>query len=158
VPAIPSQHRPNGPRDSGAAAVEFALVLPLLMMFLMGIIQYGYGLFQLQALSSTVSDITQKATTGVSDCGLFSSTLQTLAGDNGLNADDLQNVNVQWLTESGGASSVPSLLGRVRVTVTYEPFKIGLPFVPFPDTITRSQTGTMQNIATLNLPGCNVAL
>ena len=72
--------------------------------------------------------------------------------------DDVVAEGGQQKRESGGVSSVPSLLGRVRVTVTYEPFKIGLPFVPFPDTITRSQTGTMQNIATLNLPGCNVAL
>ena len=44
--AGPSRARSS---DRGAAAVEFALVLPLLVLFLFGIIQYGYGLAQLQA-------------------------------------------------------------------------------------------------------------
>ena len=156
---VASRRRPGQrPPDDGAVAVEFALLLPLLMMFLFGIIQYGYGLFQLQAVTSAVSEATQKATTGITDCTAFQGTLQSLVQGNGLNPDDLRAVNVEWLTASGGASPVPDPLGLVKVTVTYAPFKIGIPFVPFPDTITRSQTGTMQNVIALNLPGCNVTL
>jgi hypothetical protein len=144
--------------DRGAVAVEFALLLPLLMMFLFGIIQYGYGLFQLQAITSAVGEATQKATTGISDCDLFSSTVKSLAKGNGLDPADVTHVDVQWLTADGAASSVPDPLGLVRVTATFTPFKIGIPLLPFPDTITRSQTGSMQNVVALNLPGCNVAL
>lgn len=156
-----SRHRSSRPdgsgaQDSGAVAVEFALVLPLLMMFLFGIIQYGYGLFQLQALTAAVGEATQKATTGVTDCEGFSNTLKALVDGNGLDGDSVTRVRLQWLTESGGAAPRPDPRGLVRVTATFTPFKIGIPFVPFPDTITRSQTGTMQNIVSLDLTGCDV--
>ena len=144
--------------DSGAVAVEFALVLPLLMLFLFGIIQYGYGLFQLQAITSAVGEATQKATTGVTDCAGFSSTLQSLAAGNGLDRDAVTGVDVQWLAADGTPVAAPDPDGLVTVTATFEPFKIGIPFVPFPDTITRSQTGAVQNIVSLDLPGCDVTL
>ncbi len=149
---------PSRAPDGGAVAVEFALVLPLLMVFLFGIIQYGYGLFQLQAITAVVGEATQRATTGVTDCGLFSTTLTSLAAGNGLDPDSVTQVDVQWLTESGTVTTAPDPRGQVKVTATFVPFTIGIPFVPFPDTITRSQIGTVQNIVSLNLPGCDVAL
>ena len=57
--------RSTGPSsDRGAAAVEFALVLPVLMLFLFGIIQYGYGLLQLQAFNSALSDASRTSLRG----------------------------------------------------------------------------------------------
>jgi Flp pilus assembly protein TadG len=158
VLAVSSRRRPRCSPDGGSVAVEFALLLPLLMMFLFGIIQYGYGLFQLQAITSAVSEATQKATTGITSCDLFSDTVESLAEGNGLNPDDLTSVKVQWLTETGATAPRPDPLGQVKVTATFTPFKIGIPFVPFPDTITRSQTGSMQNIMALDLSGCDVTL
>jgi hypothetical protein len=140
--------------DRGAVAVEFALLLPLLMLFLFGIIQYGYGLFQLQALTATVDDATQKAADGVTDCALFSNTLNRLASGNGLDAAKLQDVKVQWLSPTGTAVGAPDPIGQVRVSATLVPFKVGIPFVPFPDTITRSKTTSLQNVINLNLAGC----
>lgn len=156
--AMSPRPRSNRVPDDGSVAVEFALLLPLLMMFLFGIIQYGYGLFQLQAITAAVSEATQRATTGISDCDAFSTTLATLAEGNGLNPADVTHVNVQWLTATGADTAAPDPLGLVKVTATFTPFKIGIPFVPFPDTITRSQTGSMQNVIALDLPGCDVAL
>src|SRR4051794_40211413 len=131
VLAVLSRRGPSPGPDQGAVAVEFALLLPLLMMFLFGIIQYGYGLFQLQAITSAVSEATQKATTGISDCGLFSGTVKDLAQGNGLDPADVTHVDVQWLTATGAAASAPDPLGQVKVTATFKPFKIGIPFVPF---------------------------
>jgi hypothetical protein len=157
VLTVASRRRPGQrPRpDSGAVAVEFALLLPLLMMFLFGIIQYGYGLFQLQAVTAAVGEATQKATTGISACPVFTDTVKNLVEGNGLNEGDIKAVNVEWLSAAGTHSDFPDPLGLVKVTVTYAPFKIGIPFVPFPDTITRSQTGTVQNIINLDLRGCS---
>lgn len=142
--------------DRGAAAVEFALVLPLLMMFLFGIVQYGYGMFQLQALTATLDEATQRATTGISDCSLFGGTVAGLADGNGLDPDDVDRVQVSWLDDTGAASPVPNLLGQARVSVTFRPFRIGIPLLPFPDRITRTQTASMQNILVPDLGICDV--
>lgn len=144
--------------DAGAAAVEFALVLPLLMMFLFGIVQYGYGLFQLQALTATLDEATHRATTGVSNCAGFGSLVAGLADGNGLDPDDVSRVQVRWLDGNGAASAVPDLLGQAEVTVTFEPFRVGVPLVPFPDRITRTQTASMQNILVPDLGICDVRL
>ena len=77
-------HRPPQPPDPGAVAVEFALLLPLLMMFLFGIIQYGYGFYQIQSLTSVVADATQQAATGIESCDGFSTELTALLHGSGL--------------------------------------------------------------------------
>ena len=40
----------------GAAAIEFALVLPVMMMILMGVIEYGYYFSEKQVLYNIVSE------------------------------------------------------------------------------------------------------
>ncbi len=45
-------------------------------------------------------------------------------------------------------------LGRVEVKATFEPFKLGVPFVPFPDRITRTRTVTVQDVTTPTLGTC----
>jgi Flp pilus assembly pilin Flp len=151
---------PGGERrrgERGAAAVEFALLLPLLMLFLFGIIQYGYGLFQLQAFNSSLGDATQVAADGVTNCSLFPNVLKDLADGNGLDPADVSDVHVIWQKADGTAStSGPVQLGRVEVSATFTPFKIGLPFVPFPDTITRKQTANVQDVGQNPLTGAPV--
>jgi Flp pilus assembly pilin Flp len=149
----PGGERPGGDRENGAAAVEFALVLPLLMLFLFGIIQYGYGLFQLQAFNSSLGDATQVAADGITNCSLFPNVLKDLADGNGLEGSAVSNIQVQWLASDGTASAIPEAGGQVQVTAVFTPFKIGLPFVPFPDTITRTQTASVQDIPVAD-PAC----
>ena len=144
--------------DRGASAVEFALVLPLLLMFLFGIIQYGYGLFQLQALSATADEATQKAATGISDCGVFSGTLRGLADGNGLDVDKLKAVQVQWRAEDGTLTDRPDPRGQAQVTVSLTPLKIGFPLIPFPDTLRATRVAAVQSIGDLELAGCSVRL
>ena len=147
-------HRPPEPDDRGAVAVEFALLLPLLMMFLFGVIQYGYGLYQVQSLTSVVGDATQEAATGIDDCDRFTTGLTRSLGGGGLDRDGLRRIEVNWLTADGQPSSTPSRLGQVKVTLTYRPFKLGIPFLPFPDLITRSQTAAVQDVTGPDLSGC----
>ena len=144
--------------ERGASAVEFALVLPLLLMFLFGIIQYGYGLFQLQALSSTVDEATRAAATGISDCGLFTGTLKGLADGNGLDADKLKAVQVQWTAKNRTPTDRPDPLGQVKVSVSLTPLRIGFPLIPFPGTLSSTKTAAMQSVDNLDLAGCNVRL
>jgi Flp pilus assembly protein TadG len=151
-------HRPSQPPDTGAVAVEFALLLPLLMMFLFGIIQYGYGFYQIQSLASVVGDATQQAATGIDSCESFSTELAALLQGSGLDPAGMQQLDVTWLTETGAASAIPSRLGKVRVSVAYKPFTIGVPFVPFPELLTRTQTASVQDVTAGDLSGCALDL
>jgi Flp pilus assembly protein TadG len=140
-------------RDTGAVAVEFALLLPLLMLFLFGIIQYGYGLFQLQTFTSDVTDYAQDLQTGVQSCSAFASSLTAQAKTDGLDAS-ADDVTVQWRDDHGNPVSSPQRFGYVTVTASYTPFKIGVPFIPFPDKVTRSQTVLVTDIISASPVGC----
>lgn len=43
-------------RDSGASLVEFALILPLLVLFLFGIVQFGLGYDRKQSVNSSARE------------------------------------------------------------------------------------------------------
>jgi len=147
--------RPGSPgSDAGAAAVEFALLLPLLMMFLFGVIQYGYGLFQLQIFNSTVADASRVLATGIGSCPGFTAVVTDLAGTDGLDPRAVSHVTVHWLDPDGHPLPQAQRLGFARVTASYQPFRIGLPFLPFPAEFTRSRTVTVQDIGQPGLPGC----
>jgi TadE-like protein len=157
VQILPSRSLPNPPAgastgDTGAVAVEFALLLPLLMLFLFGIIQYGYGLFQLQTFNSTVSDSARSLATGITSCPAFNQTLDSVASGNGLDPAALSDIHVDWVNSDG--SPLPQRLGYAKLTVSYAPFNIGLPFIPFPDEITRTRLVSIQDIGNSSLTGC----
>lgn len=142
----------------GAVAVEFALVLPLLMLFLFGIMQYGYGLFQLQSFSAAVNETGRRAATGLLDCPGFDDLLGTAIADNGLRPGDVTAAKLEWLGPDGTVTTVPQrILGQVRVTATYRLMDLGLPLVPFPPTITRSSTTAVQSVLSSELTGCVTA-
>src|SRR6476660_9197982 len=50
--------------EGGAAAVEFALVMPLLLVLVFGIIQYGWYFYAMQAGSSAVGDAARRVAVG----------------------------------------------------------------------------------------------
>ena len=152
LPTATRSSTTSSPADSGAVAVEFALLLPLLMLFLFGIIQYGYGLFQLQTFNSTVSDSAQSLATGITSCSGFDDTLNKLVTGNGLDPAAISNVKVQWLNQDG--STLPNRLGYAELTASYAPFKIGIPFIPFPDQFTRTRIVAVQDIGNSTLAGC----
>jgi len=132
------------PSDAGASAVEFALVCPLLFMLLFGIIQYGYGLLQVQEAYATVRDAARLAAVGVQSCPSsgtgFGQTIADLGADNGLPASAVQQVTLDW------SGSGPTRNGTVKVTLQVQPMDLNVPFVPFPDTITVSSVARIEDL------------
>jgi Flp pilus assembly protein TadG len=145
--------RRDDQRDQGAAAVEFALVSVLLFTLLFGILQYGYGFFQMQATAATAGDAARLAVAGLYDqgplngCVAFGNAVAQNAEDNGLPPGAVQQVKVTWADLSGGATAQRGGTATVQVTIT--PTDLKYPFVPFPDTITRSLTAMVENVGNI---------
>jgi Flp pilus assembly pilin Flp len=141
--------------EDGAVAVEFALILPLLLLFLFGVVQYGYGLFQLQSFSAALNEASRSASTGIADCSAFDDLLGAAVDGTGLSPGDVEGARLEWLGADGAVTQTPQrILGQVRITASYQPFDLGIPLIPFPETITRSSTTTVQGILSSGLTGC----
>lgn len=159
-PAQRRSHQSAGRTDRGAVAVEFALLMPLLAMFLFGIIQYGYGLFQYQAFASAMDDAAQVAGKGFDTCAFLGNTVTSRVQANGLDPADVSNVKIKWLSTDGAGALVPATgptrLGTAELTASFAPLHFGIPLVPFPSQFTRTQQVLMANVNTAqySLTGC----
>ncbi len=54
--------------DTGAAAVEFALISVVLLTLLLGIVQYGFFFFQASSMSQAASQGARQAAVGIDSC------------------------------------------------------------------------------------------
>lgn len=97
--------------ESGASAVEFALLLPVLMMILFGIIEFGFALYQ-QAILTNASR--EGARLGIVQSVPAITTAQINAAiDNYLTPTGINPTNVSRTIVAGGVTGTP-----VRVTLT----------------------------------------
>ena len=142
--------RRTAPGDRGAAALEFALVLPLLFVILFGIIEFGYGLFQMQAAQATVRQAARAVALGVDGCDEVGDLLVQAAEDNGFGIDeaDLRSGMTLTITSPPGTAVQPPQPQRgdnAVLTISYEP-TLDFPFVPFPGTIERQNGVTLEDV------------
>jgi hypothetical protein len=115
--------------DHGAAAVEFALVLPLLCVLLFGIMQFGYTFFEYNEVVAAAREGARSASIGKTDAQVRQ---RTLAAAPGLDAASLTVVIVK-LTDSA------------RVTVSYPRTElVPLPEIVVPNVITATAEMKME--------------
>ena len=131
------------PRDAGAAAVEFALVSLLLFTILFGILQYGFGLWQVQAAQATTQDAARQVIAGIDNCADLTTLVTTAASRNGLDAGNIAAVALTYVDIAGAPAVPPTLRDFARLTITYRLSDFNLPMVPFPDTVSRTATSPM---------------
>lgn len=133
-------------RERGAALVEFALILPILVMFVFGIVEFGRFYNARIQLTSAVREGARAAALGADP------TAATKAGAPGL---DPTKIVVTYTPSPGssctGASSTTTTtslstttttIPTATVTASY-PFKYQIPFVRS-DTITLTATGVFR--------------
>ena len=130
--------------DSGAAAVEFALVSVLLFAVLFGILQYGMVFFQMQAASSTARQVARLASVGVDDCDAFDQSSDDVAEENELPDEDLE-ITTTFRAGSGTAAAPE----WVDVSVHFHPTDFNIPFVPFPSEITRTARARVETLGSV---------
>jgi hypothetical protein len=139
--------------DTGAAAVEFALVLPLLFVLLFGIIELGFGLFQLQAAQATVREAVRGVALGVESCEDVADLVERASQNNALGIDPGELDYVLDIEAPGqpgppGTSPPPPEPERgdsAVLRITYEP-TLDFPLIPFPATITRRSGATLEDV------------
>jgi Flp pilus assembly protein TadG len=134
-------------RDSrgqrGAAAVEFALIMPILLVLVFGIIQYGWYFYAMQAGTSAVSDAARRVAVG--NCQ-NSGDVQTLiynklGGATTASSASGVTTTVAYTNTDGSADTAPGHIGgSVLITATFPTLNIHFPLIPVPNggSVTRS--------------------
>jgi Flp pilus assembly pilin Flp len=120
----------TGKEQEGAAAVEFALLLPLLVLLLFGIIEFGLAFNARIQATNAAREGARMAVVGIDnwgDVGGGTSFWQAVQQDGGLG--DLENCVFSTDDVVGGT-----------LTVTFDyPLNLAIPFLPSPPSW---QTGT----------------
>ncbi|QWC85649.1 pilus assembly protein [Nocardioidaceae bacterium] len=111
--------------QTGAAAVEFALIVPLLLLLVLGMIQYGFYFWSLQGGASAAREAARRASVGQpTSCVAFANAVS--ANLDGLTSGDA--------TISRTFSTVPPQPGsNVVVRVAFDSHDLNIPVVPFID-------------------------
>jgi hypothetical protein len=114
----------TGPRDDGAAALEFALVSPLLFSLLLVTVSAGWGLWEYQAAGGTAREAARLASVGVPDQAAFGRGVVCLGKGNGMRDGALATIDLRFhadalLTGLAGTAAAPG--GYVEVRLIYVP-------------------------------------
>lgn len=131
--AFLSRHRRNRRRflrdERGAALVEMAMVLPVLMLLIMGIIVYGQWLACANALQQSANEGARASLSGLSQEERALTARQTVA-DSLSHYDSIDQRKVAIGIQDDGTT--------LNVTVNYDMSDqsvMKLPFVPIPDKV-----------------------
>lgn len=136
--------RRRGRGETGAVAVEFALILPVLLLLLVGTIQFGIVYSQYQVMEGAAREGARCAAvqaTGFAECD------PEARVDAALPAGYTRSGPISIVVDGGGSTCTEDTVGR-NVTVSWEQeFSLGIlgNLVPgLPDTVTRTVQGTFR--------------
>lgn len=124
--------RRNPRTDTGAAAVEFALVMPILFLLIFGVIQYGWYFYVAENTSGAASNVTRRLAVG--DCWTSPQ------------AENYAKAQAPQVTSATASpSSMPTVGDPFTVTVTADADIIG--FLPMPNggVVTRTVTARLED-------------
>ena len=120
----------RAPRDEGAAAVEFAIVAPLLFIFLFWTFEFGWGMWEMQAGASSAREVARNAALGsvTTPPTAFIKDAACLTARNGTHAGTLTKIKVAFSSDTAGLHVLTStdIAGYVTVTLTYRSTLSGL--------------------------------
>lgn len=128
-PVLPDRPIPAGMdrrSESGAAAVEFALVSLLLCTVLFGILQYGLYFWQLQGGAAAAREAARQSAVGVWDCSTLTSETTSRVPAGGA-----VTVRRSYIAANGDPTTSPKTGDDVKVTVSFDTVAVGL--VPMPN-------------------------
>jgi Flp pilus assembly protein TadG len=141
---LPGRRRPGVRDESGASAVEFALVVPFLLLIVFGIIVYGMVFAQSLSLSNAARQASRSGVVEGTTCAQIITLSHDAAGTMGMDGSAAAVTITRGPDETtaksnpvcvGGAGNPPckgTTAGtNVYVTLTYDTDPV-VPFVPVP--------------------------
>ena len=147
-----SRHGRRG--QNGAAAVEFALLAPIFILMVCGLIQYGWYFYAMQSGTSAVGEATRRMAVG--DCQTTGQVQTLLKGRLGpATSVAASGITVSAVyTKSDGTTSAASpgeIGGTVTLTATYPTFNLNLPLMSAPNggNVTRSATARIEDVTSM---------
>ena len=126
--------------QSGSVVVEFALVVPLVLLVLVGVIQYGYQYWAMQTASATAREAARRLVVGTDPVCTLAEAQDRAAGP----AVGSQAPTVTYRYDNAG--NVPQRGSLVTVTVTLQSLDIGLVPVPGDGLVTETATNRVENV------------
>jgi Flp pilus assembly protein TadG len=122
---------PDTAPDTGAAALEFAIVAPILFALLFGIVAAGWGLWELQASRTTAREAARLASVGIPAAAGYTTAVACLGERNGMPHGSLTAVAVHFADSPERLSTTAATVepgDYVLVTLTFTSAVRGLPF------------------------------
>ena len=121
--------------ERGAVVVEFALVMPILFLLLLGIIQYGVYFWSMNTGSNAVGDAVRRLSVG--DCQStteLKKVLSTRLSSATTTSESSLGVTVSYQNSTGTTMAAPGEVGgNVRLTLVYNAPDFNFPLIPVPD-------------------------
>lgn len=143
--------------DRGAAAVEFALIVPILLWLVFGIIQYSWYLYAMQSGTAAVGNATRRLSVG--DCQTSAEVTNLVKNKLGaaLTSGAVVTTTVSFTNAAGGTTTSPGEIGgSVKLTASFRTLNMHFPLIPVPGggTISRSATARVED-TTATAGGCS---
>lgn len=127
-------------QQRGSVVVEFALLVPLVLLVLVGVIQYGYQYWAMQTASATAREAARRLVVGTDPVCTLAEAQDRAAGP----AVGSQAPTVTYRYDNAG--NVPQRGSLVTVTVTLQSLDIGLVPVPRDGLVTETATNRVENV------------
>lgn len=132
--------------EQGAAALEFGLIMPVLLLLVFGIIQYGLYFWAMQGGNDVARDAARQAAVGSNPvCATFRSSLTSQLSGFSTGAPTITRV----YDDSDPAAGV-QVGEQVTVRVSFQSLNMHLPFIPMPNSgaVENTATARVENVTT----------
>lgn len=139
--------------EAGAAALEFGLVMPLLLLILLGIIQYGFYFWGMQAGENAAGELVRRLSVG--DCQDSTQAQEFVSSRVGSVAAGGVTVSVGYQDDTTGHTTMPApgvIGGSVKVDVQFAVLNLHVPLVPLPTggTVHRDASARVEGLSDPN--------